>query len=261
MIHDCKDGVSDRRRSPERSGAEEVWFADRETGALHKLTDLGGPAVLTPRWAPDGRSLAFVAREEGSSVLYRVAVEPPAPPHRILAWPGSALVSSWSEDGRAVYVGATRSGRWQVWRVDARSGAAERVVPGDAITAFELPATADGGIRLLFTRPHEDGIWQTDVAEGRASPVRLVLPDLRSFDRSNWGVTENGVYYAVREPGSLAITVHLWDPESAADTVLVALPWLSPNAKAVSVASDGSEVFYSRLEGLDADLVSVRLEL
>lgn len=239
-----------------RSGSQEVWLADRETGALHRLTELGGPPLLTPRWAPDGRTLAFVVREEKSSVLYRMAVEPPAAPQRVLAWVGSAMVSSWSRDGRWIYLGSNRSGLWQVWRVEAQSGAVELATPSDGVTAFELSDTPGGGTLLLFTRPNRDGIWQTELLDGKVSPARLLLPELQSFDRANWGVTSRGVYYAVRSPGSQAITVHLWDPVSGGDTPLSELPWLSPNAKAVSLSNDGTELFYSRLEGLNADLVS-----
>ena len=52
---------------------DDVWVLDRAGGTPQRAA--GGPAPdYSPRWSPDGRSLAFLSRRSGSSRVYRLTV-------------------------------------------------------------------------------------------------------------------------------------------------------------------------------------------
>ena len=44
-----------------------------------QLTDFGGPPVTMPRWAPDGRQIAFNARVDGNADIYLIDANGGAP--------------------------------------------------------------------------------------------------------------------------------------------------------------------------------------
>ena len=43
-------------------------------------------------------------------------------PVRLTDNPADDLVPSWSRDGRTIYFGSTRTGRYEIWKMSARGG-------------------------------------------------------------------------------------------------------------------------------------------
>jgi Tol biopolymer transport system component/DNA-binding winged helix-turn-helix (wHTH) protein len=242
-----------------RTGSWELWLWDQRTGTLHPLTAFGGAVLRTPRWSLDGRALAFVVQGPKSGELYTLAIDPPGRPQRLMEWPGTIMVSSWSRDGRWIYLGSDRTGGWQVWRVGSGGVGAERMTPAGGIAAFEVGEDPEGGTRLLYSKPMTDGLWEGIFRQGPIEREVFVPVKLRAFDALNWGVVEAGVYYLAREedhPG----TLRLWDPVTAQDRALASLPWLPTVPRSVTLFANGSALLYCELQDLQADLVSFPLE-
>jgi Tol biopolymer transport system component len=239
-----------------RSGAPELWLVERASGALHPLTDFDGPPVATPRWSPGGARLAFGVKGNGTSAIYLLDTDPPGEPRRLLEWPGAAGLSGWSRDGRHLYVGSDREGRWQLWRVAVEDGRAEKILE-DGIAAAELGEAPGGGLRLLYMRPAQCGLWEGLWKDGRLRPQGQVSAAVEWSDQANWGIVAAGVYYLERDPVTQEVTVRLWDPDTGEDIPLATLPWLSSSSTGVSLSQDASELLYTRLEGLNADLVAI----
>ena len=57
----------------DRSGAWEIWKANRDGSDAVQLTHFRGPLTGTPRWSPDGRQIAFDSRATGNSEIYVIA--------------------------------------------------------------------------------------------------------------------------------------------------------------------------------------------
>jgi hypothetical protein len=107
---------------------------------------------------------------------------------RTLATDSSGLVApSWSHDGTAIYAGFLQ-GDWQIWRIDATSGARRQVTTDGGYAAME---SADG--RWLYVaRLDRDGLWRRPVGGG---PETLVADRVRAEQWPNWGLTARGIYY------------------------------------------------------------------
>ena len=78
-----------------------------------QLTSFKGRRGGTPAWSPDGQSIAFDLRtDDGRGDIYVIPARGGAPV-RVTTDPADDLVPSWSRDGRSIYFGSTRSGRYR----------------------------------------------------------------------------------------------------------------------------------------------------
>ena len=144
------------------------------------LTSLGSTWVGSPRWSPDGATVAFDRYEHGHSAIYTVSSEG-GKPLRITG-DESDTRPSFSRDGKWIYFTSNRSGTMEVWKVPPTGGTALQVTHGGGSFALE---SADG--TDLYNR-NANALWAMPSAGG--SP-RLVLSDLRS----TWELAGRSIYY------------------------------------------------------------------
>ncbi len=79
----------------------EVWLSSRDGASSIQLTR--GGADSSPRWSPDGRSLAFVSSRSGTAQLYLLPVAAPGGEARQLSkMPQGISRPTWSPDGRRI---------------------------------------------------------------------------------------------------------------------------------------------------------------
>ena len=90
----------------------------------------------TPRWSPDGRRIAFDARQRQDGDIYVIDADGGAP-RRVTTEPSDDVVPSWSGDGRWIYFASKRTGRWEVWKVPIDGGQAVQVTKHGGFAAFE----------------------------------------------------------------------------------------------------------------------------
>ena len=109
----------------------DVWVAtvDTATGAPRRLVSNAGPDQ-SPRWSPDGRSIAFLTRESASGSvgelgqvrLAVVAAEGGTPRVLAPAFEYQPQAPTWSADGRTLwFMAPVRTGA-QLFSVDVASG-------------------------------------------------------------------------------------------------------------------------------------------
>jgi dipeptidyl aminopeptidase/acylaminoacyl peptidase len=112
--------------------------------------------VSDPVLAPDGRTVAFVAREtdmpanRGRQDLWSLDLSTKgAQPRRLTTDPENDHSPQWSADGRYLYFLSARSGSTQVWRLATNGGEAEQVtdLPID-VGSFRV---APNSLRLAAT--------------------------------------------------------------------------------------------------------------
>lgn len=233
-----------------RSGSPELWLADAKGENLRKLTSLGSAGLTNPRWAPDGKLLAFNALQEGRSVIMMVAVRGGEP--RVLTPAGEGEVfSSWSHDGSSLIYGVARQGDWEIRRRHLQDGTSDLVTAGGAISAVE---SADGSL-LYFTRLDQSGLWSMKLDDSgqliTEERPQLVLGELSSQDRHNWALRQGSLFWVLRTGGSAMLA--MTDLLSGHSSLLTELSGMTGNGLAVS--PDGKMILYPKTGPMEGDLM------
>jgi dipeptidyl aminopeptidase/acylaminoacyl peptidase len=125
--------VSDRTgRAFDESRNTDVFVVDAAGGPIRKISD-HEEADNSPRWSPDGKTIAFLGRikERDHPKIY-VAPAAGGAASRNVA-PDLDLIPSnltWAEQGRALYFESGVKGEAHLFRVDARDGKLRQVTKG-----------------------------------------------------------------------------------------------------------------------------------
>ncbi len=78
-------------------GTTRIWLADRASGETRPFT--GGPASdRSPRWSPDGRSLAFISSRQGGPQIWMLALDG-GEARRVSSLPDGVAQFDWLPDG------------------------------------------------------------------------------------------------------------------------------------------------------------------
>ncbi len=97
-----------------RSGRNQIWLLPIEGGEPHALTaepessTMHSPVrVMTPTWAPDGKTVLFVSTRTGPYNIYSIPVEG-GEPRALSNAPGSQRFPSYSMDGTKIVFPSSR---------------------------------------------------------------------------------------------------------------------------------------------------------
>ena len=195
------EGVSPEAVSWIRGDSSILFVASGSSGAeLREVPAAGGPSRLVsdqlggmpflaghePRVSPDGKSIAYLSNAadltgEGLEVeVWLQPVDGDQPARRLSHLSASINSFQWSPDSRSIALSSSRSGRYDVYRVDAASGATVRITNDRCYEVY--PAHA-GASTLLFVRLNDDWtrheVWSIDEQTGERS---LVAADEDFFD-------------------------------------------------------------------------------
>ncbi len=95
-------------RYPDVSGSEivfvyanDLWTVSREGGLARPLASPPGPEE-SPRFSPDGRTIAFVGNYDGNRDLYTIPVNGGVPT-RVTYHPAAEALSDWTPDGQLLF--------------------------------------------------------------------------------------------------------------------------------------------------------------
>jgi len=144
--------VSDRTGKAFDEGRNtDVWVIDASGGPLTKISD-HETADNSPRWSPEGRTIAFVsAVPEKSHAKIWLAPSTGGAPSKLAADGLDVLPSAlrWAEGGKALYFEAGYHGTSQLFRVDLAARRAAAVTSGDkTFHLFDIAeAPGDEGFR------------------------------------------------------------------------------------------------------------------
>jgi tricorn protease len=150
--------------------ARTLYIADRKGGVARPL--MRDPIAHTPRFSPDGRSLAYGGLLDGHTDLFVIPVAG-GKPHRVTHTPFGKAICEWTPDGRLLFATNPFSfyrAAMQLYTVPARGG-----LPKQLPVAFggEGALTPDG--RWLAYTPTWQAIrsWKR-YAGGMAQRIRLL---------------------------------------------------------------------------------------
>ena len=235
-----------------RSGASEVWVAERDGSGLQQVTTLGAAGVLIGGWSPDGTRIAFEAAEDGNSDVYLVGADG-GHLRRLTAEPSIDGVPSWSGDGRWIYFGSTRAGVIaDIWRISPNGGEAIRLTHNGSFEPRESP---DGRYLFYLDRPPA-GL----AVGGTARLMRLPLgggheePVLEGVRPFLWSVTDTGIVFVTREADFDAIDVYRFSDQRV--TRVGRLGFRIPGIYThMTVSRDGRWALATKMVRFDSDLM------
>jgi Tol biopolymer transport system component len=235
-----------------RSGTWEIWLCGGEGSNLARLTSMGGPAVIGPRWSLDGRRLVFFAATgvSGQYQSYLIDAEGGLPQRLSRDDRQLEALPSWSRDGRLIYFVSGRSGSLQIWKAPVDGGAPAQITRGGGAEALESP---DGRL-LYYTKVPETGpgLWSIPIAGGEETRV------LDSVRFGYWALVSNGIYFIdFNTPGDMPRPVKFLSfhdrQVKQIGTVEKSVAWNSN--KGFAVSPDSRWLLYSSLESTEADLM------
>ncbi|KTD62760.1 Tol-Pal system beta propeller repeat protein TolB [Legionella shakespearei] len=126
--------------------------------------------IMSPSWAPDGKSISYVSFERKRAQIFTVSVES-GQRRLITSFPGINGAPAWSPDGRQLAVVLSKSGTPKIYNVDLGSGSMKQITFGDAIDTE--PRFSPDGRSLLFTsgRGGSPQVYKLTLATGQVSRV------------------------------------------------------------------------------------------
>ncbi len=151
-----------------RTGTSGIWLSDADGSNLE-------PVFLHPQGAfsgsgqfsPDGRHIAFDSYADDNGDIFIISAEG-GKPFRLTTHPADDYVPSWSGDGKWVYFGSARTGRFEIWKAPAGGGGAVQVTTNGGHFALEDPA----GEFLYYVKgvnDFETPLWKVPAARGEES--------------------------------------------------------------------------------------------
>lgn len=173
-----------------RSGAAEVWIANRDGTSARQLSRFGRASLRYPRWSPDGTRILISAAINGQPDLQSIEVATGSIT-RLTDDAEDEIAPSWSRDGASVLFGSRQAGTWQVMRLNLADRSRAQVTTDGGYAAHESP----DGRSILFTRLERQGVWTMPSAGERSGEALLLVPSVRAAENVNWRVTATGIYY------------------------------------------------------------------
>ena len=225
-----------------QNGGSDIWVK-RNEGAPTRLTDLKANTVFSPRWSPDGRSIAFIAARDRHTDVYLINADGSG--LRKVTSDGAARDElAWDSNGDLLVPTLRKTG-WRVERIDPRGRST--VVPNSA----GVLTVKSAGVRGLYAvKQDDDRLWSL----GPAGAV-LAAPHIRVSHEEAWAPTRDGVYHLAGTPGGeTVLRLTTW---SGASRDLQSLGRFGQkNSLAVSPAQD---IVVARVVRDAADLRAIRL--
>ncbi|HMD49828.1 MAG TPA: S9 family peptidase [Bryobacteraceae bacterium] len=162
-----------------------IWKINADGSGLLQMTN-GADGETSPRWSPDGQTIAFIAKREGEEANQIFLISPGGGEARALTnHPAAVSDIVWTPDGKSVFFKAPDAKsdaqkakekakddvfmfdenyqQQHVWRVTVADKSEHRVTQGDySILSFQL---SDDGSKIAFHRAPTPLLEDTDQSE------------------------------------------------------------------------------------------------
>ncbi len=238
----------------QRSGTQEIWLCASDGSNPVRLTSMGGPIVLAPRWSPDGRRIAFFAATgaAGKYATYVMSAEGGRPSRLTRSEGELEALPAWSRDGRWLYLTSGRSGSLQIWKMPLEGGEPIQLTRGGGADASESP----DGRTVYYTKVPEIGPGLWSVPSDGGDEVRVL--DTVRF--GYWTVARSGIYFIdFNVPSDAPRPIKFFNFQtrqvSEVGRVEETVAWT--NTPGFAISPDRRWLLYSSLESIDADLMLV----
>ncbi len=187
---------------PARQRVKRLAIMDQDGANVRYLTD-GRQLVLTPRFAPDGRTLAYIGYVDRKPQLLLLDLGT-GQTRSLGRMPGLSFAPRFSPDGRRLVFSMARDGNTDIFVTDLASGRTQRLTRDPAIDTS--PSFSPDGRRIVFNSDRGGsqqlyvmnagggGGQRISFGDGRyATPVWSPRGDYIAFTRMSGGTFYIGV--------------------------------------------------------------------
>jgi dipeptidyl aminopeptidase/acylaminoacyl peptidase len=189
----------------------EIWLCDADGSHSVQLTTFGKGASGSPRWSPDGHTIAFDSNVAGNWDIYAIRSEG-GRPIRLTTNQATDVIPRWSRDGRWIYFCSSRTGGPEIWKIHPDGTSETQVTTTGGWVSAE---SADG--KYLYYKNADSEVaelWKMPVGGG---PKSKVLEGVRG---RLFTVTEHGIYF---NPGHPRFELRFFDFASNSIRVIAPL--------------------------------------
>jgi Tol biopolymer transport system component/DNA-binding winged helix-turn-helix (wHTH) protein len=229
-----------------RSGAYQIWAANRDGSSTVQLTFVTSPMLGPPNWSPDGSTLVFDMEQNARFEVYSISAAG-GTPRRLIGSRGQDGVPSFSRDGQWIYFTSDRTGEFQIWRMPAAGGEAVQWTHRGGRVARESVDGRD----LYFSKNVPDNspsrLWRMPAGGGEETQV------LESLQGSSFDVTKSGIYYVDRAGVDGLCRMYFYAFATGRSTQLADVS--RPGGWGLSVSPDGLTLIRGRANEIGADLM------
>jgi Tol biopolymer transport system component/DNA-binding winged helix-turn-helix (wHTH) protein len=230
-----------------RSGLEEVWIADSDGAHPIQLTRMGSGHTANARWSLDDRAILFNSWSPRSD-LYTVAVSDGTVKRLTDQQLSNSIEPSWSRDGRWIYFGDDRTGRFEVDRIPVGGGATEQLTHNGGLHAEESVDRK----WVYYSKDAESpsSIWRVPRDGGQET----LMIDGLSYS-TNFMPTEKGIYFISAEHEWGPANVEFYDFATARRKVLFAVQ--KPFTWGLALSPDGRWLVHGLEDHVSSNLMLI----
>jgi TolB protein len=234
---------------PATDRVKRVAIMDQD-GANHRFLTDGADLVLTPRFKPDAKRVAFMAYHGPVPQVYELDIAS-GRQRKLGAFAGMTFAPHFSPDGRLVAMSLAEHGNSDIYTLDLESNVQRRLTNQPAIDTS--PSFSPDGKRLVFNSDRAgtpelyvmnldgSGVQRISFGSGRyGSPAWSPRGDLIAFTKIEGGMFHIGV---MRPDGS--------DERLLTESTLDESPAWSPNGRVILFAREDYQTNHSRLFSID----------
>jgi WD40 repeat protein len=217
---------------------------DIQGRGLRQITRKG---ASTPRWSPDGRTIAYESPAAGEPDIY-VFDTATNREHRITFGSGSNLRPSWSRNGRFVYFGSSRTGESQIWKVPSNGGKETQVTHQGGTYAVE----SIDGRSIYFTSPSQPP--SVRVKRLDSEDENILVEGAIGFSSISMG---NGGFFYLKSLVPTGARLNFFNFGSKTNREIAQIEL--PVHHFLSSPPDGNSVLFTQVDREDRDLMLARL--
>ncbi len=150
----------------------EIQVADAD-GENHQVVHRYNEPVISPRWSPDGKKIAYVSFEKQKPIVYILNIYT-GKRQMLASFEGSNSAPAWAPDGKSLAITLTKDGFSQIYSIKANGRGLRQLTRTQSIDTE--PNFSPNGKHILFTSDRAGGpqIYQMR-ADGRGKAKRLTF--------------------------------------------------------------------------------------
>ena len=189
------------------NGDPQIYLLDLASGKQQRLGNFGA-MTFSPRFSPDGKSLAFSVEGGGTTNIYSTAIG--GQPQQLTSGASIDTSPSYSPDGANIAFESDRGGTSQIYVMPAGGGNAQRISFGEGGT-YNTPVWSPKGDLIAFTK-QAGGQFQIGTMKPDGSGEKILFSGYHA-EGPTWAPNGRVIMY-FSDPGGDAgpslYTVDVW---------------------------------------------------